>query len=407
MKLAITNGSIIDCTGAAPRQGTIVIDGKRIVAVLGEAEAVPAVDQTIDANGATVMPGLIDCHDHQTYHNTFGPLCMQWRLPRDQLIIRSVIAGVDALRHGVTTIRDLGATGATNLSMKKATERGEVVGPRIFTCGNPIAITGGHAYEICIEAHGPYGVRDAVRLQLKNGADLIKAMASHEQPMHGNVQQTVPSFTLDELRAAADEAHNAGVKLCVHVCGTKAIERCLDAGVDTIEHGVYLNRELAQRMKEQNVYYNPTVGAYRANTYPQWMRGAKKAAFCKVLVESHRKGLHEVMDVGLRWTVGTDAITPFAEELHHRVELGMEPMAALCAATCTNAALLGHDHDLGTLETGKLADVILIDGDPLADVRNSSKVKLIIQGGVVFKPEQLLPMLPSMEPPLSAYDDGR
>ena len=407
MKLAIINGSIIDCTGAAPRPGTIVIDGKRIVAVLGEAEAVPDVDQTIDAKGAAVMPGLIDCHDHQTYHNTFGPLTMQWRLPRDQLIIRSVIAGIDALRHGVTTIRDLGATGATNYVMKQSQACGETVGPRILTCGNPIAITGGHAYEICIEVHGPYAVRDAARLQLKNGADLIKVMASHEAPFHGAAEQTIPSFTIDELRAASDEAHNARVKLCAHVCGSKAIERCLDVGVDSIEHGIYMTPELAQRAAEQNVYYNPTLGIYRANTDPHWLRGFSKSTFCKELLDSHNKSFCDALEAGVKISVGTDAIVPVADELHHRVELGMDPMAALCAVTCTNSELLGLDHELGTLETGKLADVILIDGDPLADVRNLSNVKLIIQGGVVFKPDQLLPMLPSTEPPATMVDDGR
>ena len=406
MKLAISNGSILDGTGAAPRRGTVIIDDDRISAILGEADPIPAVDRTIDAGGATVMPGLIDCHDHQTYHNTFGPLPIQWRLPRDQLIIRSVIAAVDALRHGVTTIRELGAPGATNLSMKKARDNGEIVGPRMLTCGNPLAMTGGHAYEICVEVHGPDGLREAARQQLKDGADFVKVMASHEQPMPGGGEQTVGNFTLDELRAAADEAHTAGVKICMHVCGTEALERALDAGVDSIEHGIYINRELAQRIKEQNVYYNPTLGIYRANTDPHWLRGMLKAAFCKELVATHRRNFQDVMDLDLRWTVGTDAIVPMADEMDHRVQEGVDPMAVLCAATRTNAELMGLDHDLGTLEVGKLADVILVDGDPLADMQALLKVKTIIQGGVVFDPDQLLPMLPSSTPP-AAEDTGR
>jgi imidazolonepropionase-like amidohydrolase len=406
MKLAISNGSIIDGTGAAPRRGTVMVQDDRISAMLGDDEAVGDVDQTIDAGGATVMPGLIDCHDHQTYHNTFGALPMQWRLPRDQVVIRSVVAAIDALRHGVTSIRELGSPGDTNISMKRAIDRGDIIGPRMITCGLPLSITGGHAYEICAEVHGPWGVREEARRQLKNGADLIKLMASNEQPMPGGQEQTIPNFTLDELRAAVDEAHEAGVKVCVHVCGSKAIERCLEAGVDSIEHAIYLTRDLAQRMIEQKVYYNPTLGIYRANTDPHWLRGAGKMAFCKKLVADHRKSFQAVIDLDFLWTVGTDAIVPMASEMLHRAEEGLDTMGLIRAATQTNAKVMGMDAELGTLEAGKLADIILIDGDPLADLNNLLKVKTIIQGGVVFDPAQLLPMLPRTTPPPNE-DSGR
>jgi len=158
MKIAITNGTIIDGTGALPRGGAVLIHGDRIREILPKDAPLPSVDETIDAAGATVMSGLIDAHDHQTYHNTFGVLQWQWTLPRDQLIIRSCIAALDALRHGVTTIREMGAAGATNFSIKSAIEQGTQVGPRVFTCGMPLTITGGYAYWICTEADGPDGV---------------------------------------------------------------------------------------------------------------------------------------------------------------------------------------------------------------------------------------------------------
>ena len=399
MKIAITNGTIIDGTGALPRAGTVIINDDRIRAILPRDAPLPAVDKTIDATGVTVLPGLIDAHDHQTYHNTFGVLQWQWTLPRDQLIIRSCIAALDALRHGVTTIREMGAAGATNFSIKKAILQGDLIGPRIFTCGMPLTVTGGYAYWICTEADGPDGVRTAVRQQLKMGADFIKLMASNEKPLPGRQEQSLAQFTEEELRAVVDEAHAAGVKVAVHACGSKAIEQCLDAGVDTIEHGVYLNRELAQRMKEQGTYYSPTLGIYEFDTDLFWRRGEAKAEFCRILMKAHREHFEKIQDMGLRWTVGTDAIVPMATEMQKLVEAGLDPMAVIVSATRTNAELIGQLKDLGTLEPGKLADILVVDGNPLKKMADLSNVKVIIQAGKIFYPDQLLPILPSMMPP--------
>ena len=399
MKLAIINGTILDGTGAPPGPGTVIVTDDRISAILPGDGALPSVDQTIDAAGGTILPGLIDAHDHQTYHNTFGLLQWQWTLPRDQLIIRSCIAAFDALRHGVTTIREMGAAGATNFSMKKAIADGDLIGPRMVTCGMPITITGGYAYWICTEADGPEGVRTAVRQQLKNGADFIKLMASNEKPRAGHEEQSIAQFTVDELRAGVDEAHAAGVKVAVHACSSKAIERCLDAGVDTIEHGVYLNRELAQRMKEQGTYYSPTLGIYEFDTDLFWRRGKAKAEFCKLLTRAHRKNFETFFDLELKWTVGTDAIVPMATEMQKLVDAGLDPMTVILSATRTNAELIGRLDDLGTLEVGKLADILIVDGNPLKKMSDMANVKVVIQGGKVFNPEHLLPMLPSLQPP--------
>ena len=398
VRVAIVNAMIIDGTGSSVTQGSLVLDGDRIESVLRPEAPLPEVDSQIDVDGATVLPGLIDVHEHQTYHNTFGPLPDQWRLPRDQLMIRSCVAACDALRHGVTYVREMGAPGATNLSMKRAIDRGEMVGPRMVTCGTPLATTGGHAYEICVEVDGPDEVRAAVRQQLKNGADFIKLMASEELPRPSGEEQSVTQFTPAELEAAVDEAHEAGVKVTAHVCGTRAIERCLDAGVDSINHGIYLNNELAQRMKEQGVYYTPTLGIYRTNTDPHWQRGGAKAEFCRLLVEEHRRSFEQALEVGLRWTVGTDAIVPIATEMQHMVDAGLDPMVVLRAATQTNADLIGVGTEVGSLEAGKLADIVMVDGDPVGDLADLSRVKMVWQGGRLFRPDELLPMLPLTKP---------
>jgi len=399
MKIALTNATVWESVRQSTYQGAVVVSDGRIVSTHRQGEPLPDVNRTIDVEGGTLMSGLIDCHDHQTYHNTFGPLPMQWRLPRDQQVIRSVIAACDTLRHGITSIREMGAVGATNLAIKSAQRQGVIVGPRVFSCGMPLSITGGHAFEICMEVDGIDGVRAAARQQLKDGADFVKVMASNEQPMPFQQQQTVPQFSLDELRAAADEAHDAGVRLCAHVCGSKAIERCLDAGVDSIEHGIYLNRDLAQRMKEQETFFTPTLGIYRANTYPHWMRGGAKAAFCRQLVEDHRSSMVHALDVGLRWTIGTDAIVPLVDEMQFLVDAGLSLTTVLEAVTETNAQLIEQHDQLGTLKPGMRADLIVIEGDPLKGLSALKQIRLILQDGVVYLPEQLLPMLPSTTPP--------
>ena len=396
MRVAIANGTIIDGTGAPPRSGSVVVTNDRISSIHSMNDLLPEVDKTIDVKGKTILPGLIDAHDHQTYHNTLGLLKWQWTLPRDQLIIRSCIAAIDALRHGVTTIREMGAAGATSFAIKSALAGGDLIGPRVFTCGMPLTITGGYAHDICIETDGADGVRTAVRQMLKSGADFIKIMASNEKPLPGAAEQSRPQFTSDELKAGVDEAHAAGVRVAVHACGSKAIERCLDAGVDTIEHGVYLNRELAQRMKEQGTYYCPTLGIYEFDTDLFWRRGIAKAEFCKILTKAHRTNFDAIQEVGLKWIVGTDAIVPMATEMQRLLQAGLDPMTVIVSATRTNAEMLGWQGNLGTLEAGKLADIIIVDGDPLKDMSCLAKVKTVIQGGRVYDPGQLLPMLPSM-----------
>jgi imidazolonepropionase-like amidohydrolase len=303
------------------------------------------------------------------------------------------------LRHGITSIREMGAVGGTNHSLHSAQREGLIVGPRLFSCGMALAITGGHAYEISIEVDGIDAVRTAARAQLKDGADFIKVMASNEPPMPNQQEQTVPQFSLDELRVAADEAHDAGVHLCAHVCGSKAIERCLDAGVDSIEHGVYLNRDLAQRMKEQGTFYTPTLGIYRANTYPHWLRGGAKAAFCRQVVEDHRASFVHALDAGLRWTVGTDAIVPLVDEMQFLVDEGLSLETVLEAVIVTNAQLIERESELGAVKPGRTADLIVVDGDPLTDLSALKRIRLIMQEGVVFLPDQLLPMLPSETAP--------
>jgi imidazolonepropionase-like amidohydrolase len=151
-------------------------------------------------------------------------------------------------------------------------------------------------------------------------------------------------------------------------------------------------------MKEQGTYYSPTLGIYEFDTDLYWRRGKAKAEFCKVLTTAHRKHFEKIHDIGLKWTVGTDAIVPIATEMQKLVDAGLDPMTVIVSATKTNAELMGRLEDLGTLETGKLADILVVDGNPLKKMNHMANVKVIIQGGKIYYPDQLLPLLPSMAP---------
>src|SRR5258708_21124604 len=225
MSIVLKGGTLLDGTGSAPLPNSvIVITGDKFTYVgNGDDVDYSAAEQVIDLQGLTVLPGLIDCHEHQIFTRTHGAIPEQFMLGPRYLLVRSVGAGLRRLREGVTTAREMGSIDATNLLMRVATQRGLVLGPRIVTCGQPIALTGGHAFQLCVEADGVDQVRKAARGLIKAGVDFVKVMTSNEGP--NKAVQTLkaagkpismPQFSEEEIRAAVEEAHNAGKKAAAH-----------------------------------------------------------------------------------------------------------------------------------------------------------------------------------------------
>lgn len=393
MTTVLRGGAMIDGSGGPVAKGAaIVIDGKRIKSV-GSASDLKSANtdgaDIIDVSGKWILPGLINMHDHLFFREIAGPTRNTRAKGAYTLTFYSLRNALVALSRGWTTIRDMGSIGGVSFEVRDTIARGEMPGPRVIACGSLISVTGGHAYGMAIEADGPDECRKAVRSQLKLGADFVKVAASHDPYSMPGVEQTRAEMNLDEIKAVFDEGHNWGKKAACHVMGTKAIKNVLDAGVDIIDHGIYLNDALAERMAREGVVYSPTLSAYcRQTMNPRFGRGQAWADEHSVLIEPNLEAVRAAVRAGVMLVVGTDSTGLYAEEVEMLREAGLDAMGSLLAATSNAAKALGRD-DIGRIAPGMLADIVVLDADPLADPYALEAVHLVVKDGVVYRPESL------------------
>jgi imidazolonepropionase-like amidohydrolase len=383
---------------------TIVIGGKRVKEVKpGSVDIAGAA--MVDLAGATCLPGLIDSHVHLTGETSPTGYTDQFRWNVADYAIRSTVYAKRTLEAGFTTVRNLGDNDGESIALRNAINAGVVPGPRIFSAGMAIGSTGGHAdgsdgYRKDLAGDpGPKvgiinGVDEAwkaVRQHYKDGADLIKIMPSggvlDESSSVDNAQ-----MTLDEIKAVVTAAHDYGFTVAAHAHGAEAIRRAVIGGVDSIEHGTFMDDADIKLMKEHGTWYVPTIiaGKYVAEKaavpgyYPAQV--AAKAMQVGPLIQQTAARAYKA---GVRIAFGTDAsVYPHgrnAKEFEYMVEAGMPPLFVLQAATMHAAELLKQSKDLGSVEPGKLADVIAIDGNPLEDVTRMQHVSFVMKDGVVYK----------------------
>jgi imidazolonepropionase-like amidohydrolase len=409
MTLAITNGTIIDGHGGNPLTGTLVIEGERITA-LGRQDQVtiPRDATVIDAMGGSILPGLIDCHVHflLEYPDIMRGLITQPSLRLLQAIPR-MRATMDA---GVTSVRDASGSPA---GLKIAVERGIVAGPRIQIAVSMISQTGGHGdgfYPCCFDigffgmrfydvpsgvADGVDEVRKAVREILRAGADWIK-LATTGGVLSTSDAPTSSQLTVEEIATAVYEAAAQEKRCMAHAQGSQGIKNALLGGVASIEHGVYLNDELIDLMIEKDVYLVPTLVAPLAvvefaKDHPDILPPVMAAKAIEV-IEAHKQSFRRAVETGVKVAMGTDSgVGRHGEngrELLLMVENGMTPMQAIIASTANAARLLYLDKNVGTLEVGKQADVVVVNGDILGDIKkiaDPTNVKLVLKGGRAAK----------------------
>lgn len=395
MSLILHGGTVIDGRGGPTLpNGQVVIEGNRIQSV-GPVDAYgsfdPAKDTRVDCNGKFVMPGMFNVHEHLDNRHGAGSFQERAGQPIPWLVLRGARNALLDLAEGVTTIRDVASKDRTNLIMRDAIRAGMILGPRVVACGQPIAMTGGHGWQICVEADGADAVRHAARQLLKEGADLIKLMASGGYIDPNGDQPVSPQFTIEEMRAGFEEAHKAGKKTTVHAHPAAAVIQAIEAGVDCIEHGILMNNAARGMMAEKNIFLVPTIAelaviANRGAAFgrPAWMPDVYRRA-----LNCHMENVHAAVAAGVQMAVGTDVIGTQQEEMSLMAEAGLSPMQVLVAATQHGARVCGLEKELGTLEVGKLADVIVIDGNPLERLSDISKVALVIQDGIMRSPKEL------------------
>jgi imidazolonepropionase-like amidohydrolase len=397
----LRGGTLIDGTGAPPVPGAVVVIHEGRIETITTDGSWARDAEVVDVSGATILPGLIDCHDHLAFHGY--ELVRRWGLdePASSRHLRTSRALTGLLAAGYTAVRDAGGLDA---GFRLAIDEGLIAGPRLVLSLAIISPIGGIGDRVSASGHTPSfapdpslpsgvtegieSVRNTVRTMVRAGADVIKCATTGGASSRAGHGPRDRAFNGEEMRALVDEAHALGRRVMCHAVGGPGLRLAVEAGVDSIEHGCYVDEdpELLDMMAERGIFFVPTLTVYeyhRASASPHVRERAR------ALHTHHLESVRRAQALGVKVVAGTDAgghgHPPNALELQYMVEAGLSPMQALQAATGLAAECLGLEREIGTIEKGKHADLVVVDGDPLADIRvlqDMRRIRLVMKSGV-------------------------
>ena len=377
---AIKAGRVVDASGTVITNAVIVIDNDRITSI--GTGAPPAGAEVIDLSRFTVIPGLIDLHTHMTYFWDRAPGTRPLNQPRRPAGVTTVLAGENArktLETGVTTVRDLGASGEVDYAMRDLINMGKMIGPRMFVAGQGISAPRADASAL--------NYKEQAETRVKAGSDWVKLYGSRGSYQSVDTTQTV---TFDEMKAAVDAAHAQNRPIAIHSYGASGVKDAVRAGADSIEHGIALDDETIADMVKRGTVWVPTIdhNRYYVDATEEFGFAPETTPPLRDYIEKNLESTQRAFKAGVKLGMGSDAVyTMFGQntrELGWFVKAGMTPAQALATATTIPAALLGHAKDLGAIAPGYFADIVAVDGDPLADINVViDKVRWVMKGGAV------------------------
>lgn len=396
MQTLLTNSKIFIGDGNVINNGCVLIDGQRIIKVIDGKAPDAKNARKIDLSGNFLFPGFIDSHVHLCLDGSADPVQSAKKMSLPMIAISAATNAHKTLLAGVTTVRDMGGIGYADIAIRDAIKDGLIEGPRVMASGRLICMTGGHGWQIGgREADGPEEIRKAVREQIKSGCDVVKLMATGGVLTPGADPEAY-QLNYNELKAGIEEAHKSGKKVATHAQGTIGILNALKAGIDSIEHGCFLDDEAGRFMAKNKIPLIPTLTAVHAIISQEKDAGIPEFIVEKIIrVQPHiANSLRIAKEAQIPVAMGTDAGTPYNVHGKNLMEIilltknGYQPREAFRAATQISARVLGLDHKIGTIQEGKLADLVAIKGNPLEDIDSlidETSILMIMQGGKLIK----------------------
>ncbi len=392
MKTCFKNINLIDGTGKEVLKNSYIIVEDGMIKEIGTEYSNNFEQfQVVDLEGKYVMPGLIDCHMHISFPPVADMVSAVKLTHTIDHVVRAIKNLEALLKSGVTYIRGTGSIDYIDTKLKKHVINGTIKGPGMHCAGKLITMTGGHGYYLGKEADGIDGIRKAVRDELKEGVDLIKIVSTGGITTPG-VDVNAYQLNVDELKAAVEEAHKAGKKICTHSHGTQGTKNSIIAGIDCIEHATILDDEAIEMAVKAGTYFVPTISAMYSIVKNGEEKGIPKYVVdkAKEVIEKQNIGLRKAYEAGVKIAMGTDSGTPFniqgensASELELMTRYGMNPMDVIVSATKTASELIGIDNEYGTLEIGKHADFLVLSENPLENIKTIQKLESVYQNGVL------------------------